>query len=326
LPVRLAIPALLAAAALAASATIGAAGCRAAGGGADAAPAGAPSNAAALSLAAPPQRIVSLAPNLTEFLFALGAGPQVVGVTRFCDFPPEAGALPKVGGLVDLDVETVLSLTPDLVVANEGTRTQGFLRPLEASGVPVYWTRLDSEADVYRVAEELGGLLARPAAGERLSASIRAGLAAVEARLHGAPPRRTVLVFGHEPLVVAGGGSFADALLRRAGALNVAGDTQRPFPVWSVEAAVRAAPEVIIDNWVGAAPPADLWARWPSIPAVRAGRVHRLEATATLRPGPRLPLALETLARLIHPERFGDAAPAPAPAPLPAAPAPSRGE
>ena len=271
--------------------------------GPDDAPIG-PSNAASLTLAARPLRIVSLAPSLTEFLFALGAGDRVVGVTRFCDRPPEAARLPRVGGLVDLDVETVLALRPDLVVAVDSTRKRGFLRPLAAAGVPTYWTVLDSEEDVYRVARELAGLVADAEAGERVVADIQRGMAAVEARLAGAPERRTLLVYGHEPLVVAGAGSFADALIRRAGGVNVAGDSPLPFPTWSVEEAIRAAPDVILENFVGTTGPGDAWDRWQSIPAVRDGRVHRLTDTAALRPGPALPEALESVARRIHPERF----------------------
>ena len=265
------------------------------------------SNAARLELARPPQRVVSLAPNLTEFLFALDAGDRVVGVTRYCDQPPEAATRTRVGGFVDPNFEAVVGLRPDLVVAVKNSQNRAFVSRLEDFGVPVYWTALVTEDDVFRVCRELAGLLAVEASGARLADSIRRGMKRVEERLAGAPRRRVMLVFGHSPLVVAGRGTFAEALLARAGGENVAGTTPLPYPIWSMEAAVRAAPEVIVDNYMGSGDESAnraMWEGWSSIPAVRDGRVHRLRATSTLRPGPRLAEALEELARLVHPERF----------------------
>lgn len=267
------------------------------------------SNAALLPPAPAPSRVVSLAPNLTEYLFALGAGDRVVGVTRFCDWPPEAATRPKVGGFVDLDFETVLGLSPDLVVAVKNSGNRDFVRRLEEVGVRVYWTELTTEDDVFRVARELATLLGRPTDGTALVADLHARIAALEARLAGAPPRRVLVVYGHRPLVVAGGGSFADALIRRAGGVNAAGASRLAYPAWSMEEVVDAAPDVIIDNTMvpGSEEGGLDWARWTSIPAARDGRVYTLGASSTMRPGPRLPEALAELARLVHPERAGGA-------------------
>ena len=269
-----------------------------------------PSNASRLTLSAPPARIVSLAPNLTELLFALGAGPRVVGVTRYCDEPAAAKTRTRVGGFVDLDFETVLSLRPDLVVAVKNSQNRDFVRRLEEAGVRVYWTALVSEEDVFRVTSELAALLGRGAAGDELRSTVREALSDVERRVAGAPGRRVLLVFGYRPLVVAGPGTFADALIRRAGGRNVAAGSLMSYPSWSVEEVVRAAPDVIIDAYMGTGAEGDagaLWSDLTSIPAVRHGRIGRLQTSAILRPGPRLPEALDAVARLIHPERFPEA-------------------
>ncbi len=273
--------------------------CRAAPPGAPATP----SNIAELRLAGPPARIVSLAPNLTELLFALGAGPRVVGVTRYCDEPPAARALPKVGGIIDPDFESVLRLAPDLVVVVRNGGPAAFARRLSATGRAVYWSDVATVADVHRTARELGALIGRPAAAEALVRRLQAELAAVAAQVRGRPRPRVLVLVGHQPLIVVARGFVAE-LLDRAGAENAVLPGPVDYPAWSIEQVVRAAPDVLLDLSMGteaAWAPRAVDAAWQSIPAVATGRVYALPADLLLRPGPRLGAALRLLAERLHP-------------------------
>ncbi len=262
------------------------------------------SNASALADLAPPKRIVSLAPNLTEYLFALEAGERLVGVTRYCDAPPAAQALPKVGGFVDFNFEAVVSLRPELVVTVKNSANQAFIERLERAGLRVYWTDLVGSADVFRVTRELAGLLGDTGRGEALAGRLREEMQRVGARLAGRLSRRVLVVYGHRPLIVAGPGTLVDELIRMAGSHNVAGEGSLPYPTWSMEQVIRAAPEIIIDSYMEGSDGEHLtrWGGWASVPAVREGRVVRLGTDAALRPGVRLPELYEALARALHPE------------------------
>lgn len=242
-----------------------------------------------------PQRIVSLSPAITETLFALGAGPQVVGVTRYCDYPPEAQRLPRVGGYLDPNPEAVLQLRPDLVVAapSPGNRRAVVaLRRLDLPVLVVADRSLDDLLASLRVLGDRLGLKARAAA---LATDLSAGLRRIKARGAARRPLRALLVYGHRPLVVAGPGSYGGELLQLLGLHNVAAGT-RPYPVFSMERVLLAGPEVIFDAAMDAeVDPRRFWRQWPEIPAVSAGRVVAV-SDQVLRPGPRIVAALEELA------------------------------
>jgi iron complex transport system substrate-binding protein len=251
---------------------------------------------------AAPARIVSLAPSTTETLFALGAGAEVVGVSRFCDFPAEVAGLPRVGGFNDPSLEAVLALRPTLVTGARGPANRGTVERLSAQGIDAYFPLDGSLADVRASIRGLGARVHRPAEAEGLVARLDAQLAAVTAALGAARRPRALLVFGRRPLSVAGPGTFADEMLRAAGAENVV--TSGPaYPTIGVERVLALAPEVILEAGMAAGGDADFdWARYPAIPAVRDGRVLRFEDARVLRPGPRVAEGVAVLARLLHPE------------------------
>jgi iron complex transport system substrate-binding protein len=245
-----------------------------------------------------PRRVVTLAPSLTDTVVALGLSERIVGVTRYDDAPEVAGR-PRVGGFLDPSPEAVVALRPDLVLwATDG----GATRPVEriaALGIPVLALPIVSVADTLAAARIVGDALGDRAAGERLAARLEAGVERVRARAAGLRPVRVLFVVGHEPLVVAGPGSFPDELLRLAGAVNVASGA-RPWPVYPLEKAVADAPDVVVDGAV-LEPPEGL-RRLAAVPAVARGRVVRLANDDALRPGPRIPAALDELLRALHPE------------------------
>ena len=245
---------------------------------------------------AAPRRVVALAPNLTEIVFALGAGDALVGVSEYSDYPEAARAIPRVGGL-EIDPEKVAALRPDLVLAVAEGNAQGSVRALEAAGLPVTVTpsgSLDAVlASIRIVAERLG----RPEEGRRLVAELERRRAAVRARTADRKRPRTLLLVWPDPPQAAGGQTFLNDLLTEAGADNIVGD-RRGWPILSGEYVATAPLELLIVPDSGETRPA--WDRafasgaLSQGPVARARRVRLDEAVLT-RPGPRVFDALEQL-------------------------------
>lgn len=245
-----------------------------------------------------PRRVVTLAPSITDVVVALGHAGRIVGVTRF-DTAPEVAALPRVGGFLDPSAEAVVALRPDLVLWLTDGGAFPPVRRIAELGVPVLAIPVVSVADVIAATRAVAAALGDPAAGERLAAELEAAIRRARARSASLPRKRVLLLVGREPLVVAGPGSYPDELLRILGAANVVGGTV-PWPVFPVEKAAAADPDVVIDAAVrehGSAEGAGL----DAIPAVRRGAIRRLQTDDVLRPGPALIPALDTLFEAIHP-------------------------
>ena len=242
------------------------------------------------------RRVVTLAPSLSEIVLALGAGDRLVGVTRFDDDPRVAG-VPRVGGYNDPEPETVLGLHPDLVIAQPAPENRGPVETLARIGIPVEAFALDDLQEVEGAMEQIGALLGVPDRGRALRDELERHRARVRAEAARAPRRRALLVFGLDPLVVAGPRGFAGELLRDTGAVNAAGDPERPFARMSMEAAVRAQPDVVVI--CGFEPPPGR----PAIPGLPRARVETLRSTALLHPGPRLAEGLDDLVAALRGKR-----------------------
>ena len=245
-----------------------------------------------------PRRVVSLAPSMTDIVIALDKADRLVGVSKFDD-APEVRKVPRVGGFLDPSVEAVVALRPDLALWLTDGGALPAVSKIAELGIPVLAIPVIGIDDVLRSCRAVGRALGDAAAGERLAAGLEASLARTRARVAALPARRVLLIVGREPLVVAGPGSYPDALLSIAGGANVAEGT-RPWPVYPLEKAVAANPDLVLDAAVNE--PAEGMARLAAIPAVRAGRVARLPNDDALRPGPRLVRALDDLLRAMHPE------------------------
>ncbi len=258
-----------------------------------------------------PQRIISLVPALTEMLFAIGAGPQVVAVSSFDTFPAEAASRPKVGALLDPDVERIFSLTPDLVITY-GSQSD-LRRQLERAAIPMFDYRHAGLADVLTTLRALGRVTGHDAEAGRLAADIERRLDAVKARTATLRAPRTLLVFGREPgalrnMYVAGGRGFLHDMLGVAGGANVFADVARESVQATTELILARAPDVIIEVREGPAlSDADVrariadWDRLAAVPAVKARRVHIVSGTGLVVPGPRVAAAVERLAGVLHP-------------------------
>jgi len=267
--------------------------------------------ARSLQPAAPPHRIISLIPSVTEMLFAIGAGPQVVGVSSFDHYPPEVEQRTKVGGLIDPDFERILSLKPDLVVVY-GTQSQ-LIDRLRSTNLPMFNYEHAGLADVTTTIRKIGERVGRAEAARTLADRIEARIGAIRARTRALPKPKTMLVFDREPgtlrgIYGSGGVGFLHDMLEAAGGADVLADMPRQSVQITTELALSRAPEVIIEIHSGAewtparaARERDVWRALPSLPAVRAGRVFVLVDEALSIPGPRVAYAVERLAEILHP-------------------------
>jgi iron complex transport system substrate-binding protein len=253
-----------------------------------------------------PQRIVSLSPNTTEALFALGAGKRLIGRSRYCDYPPEAAALPVVGGFVDASFESILGLVPDLVVGARGPAGRALADRLEAAGVATFFPRTESMAEIDAMVIDLGAKIGAGAEAATLVERLRARRAGITEALRSVLRPRALLVVGLSPIVVAGPASFPDELLRLAAAENII-TTGGAYPAVGIEHLLRLDPDVIVYTSASETPggrrsigPDE--PGWRDLRAVKEGNVKPIAGDAVVRPGPRIAEGLAALARALHPE------------------------
>jgi iron complex transport system substrate-binding protein len=248
-----------------------------------------------------PQRIVSLAPSVTETLFALGLSDRVVGVTSYCDYPPEAAQKEKVGDTMKPSTEKIVALKTDLVIASTASQLEQFVRDLDKVGIPVYVSNPHDFAGVLASIEMIGEITGADERAKDLTSKMRARIMAVESGLAGIKERPGVLfILGIEPLITIGGKSFINELISRAGGDSISRELGAEYPQYSLEAAVAARPEVIFLQSGESKLPEQL----SRTPAVRAGRVFHIDDNILLRPSPRIVDGLEQMAARIHPEAF----------------------
>jgi iron complex transport system substrate-binding protein len=280
-----------------------------------------------------PSRIVSLAPSLTETLYALGVQDRLVGDTDYCDYPPDAQKKRKVGGIVNPNLEEIAALHPDLVLVTKEINRLETVRALDALGIPAYATHARNVDDILSTTQKLADILGVPEAGKSLATDLQARLAALHARLEALPPSRVLFIVWTRPLISVGKNTFIADALRRADASSIV-DASQDWPQMNLEEVVRLQPDYL----VFAASHADSGSRdfeslaslpsWQLLDAVRSRRFAVI-SDAVNRPAPRIVSAIEELARQLHPAAFQDApdpekpaAPATVPPnPPPAAPA-----
>jgi len=256
-------------------------------------------------------RIISLVPAATEMLFAMGAGAEVVGVSSYDNFPPEAASRPKVGALVDPDFERILSLRPDLVVAY-GSQDDLMSR-LARARIATFQYRHAGLTDITSTLRELGTRVDHRDEANRVAASIERDLRAVQASVAGRPRPRTVLVFGREPgtlrsLFASGGLGFLHDLLELSGAIDVFADVKRESLQVSTEQLLARAPDVVLElraseGWDVARLEREraVWRQLASVPAVRTNRIYILADSSLTIPGPRVVNAARAIAAVLHP-------------------------
>jgi len=251
---------------------------------------------------ASPRRIVSLAPSITESLFAIGAGPALVGVTEYCTYPPAAARVPRVGGLTSPNLEAILALQPDLVLMSmEGNRQEDFTQ-FERFKIPVVVSNPRTLGGIFRSLRQLGDLTGHPREAGALVDSLEGRLRTVRASIAGEPVG-TLLFVSLQPPIVAGGKTFLNEILEAAGARNLAAGAIGTYPALSREAILAADPDALFvtaDLLPADAALTDLFPEWKILRAVRGGRVYRIDPDIVSRPGPRAVDAIEQISSLLH--------------------------
>jgi cobalamin transport system substrate-binding protein len=258
------------------------------------------------------ERVVSLAPNLTEIVFALGDGNHLAGDTDYCDYPPEAAQKPHVGGPVNPNLEEIVALMPDLVLATKSINRRETVNALDHIGLPVYVTDPHSIEGMIASVEHLGSALGAEKSAASLAEDLRGRLSDLDRRLSGAAPRRVLFVVWTDPLISVGRGTFIADALRRAGGRSVV-DTKAEWPRVSLEEVVRLQPEVLVfasahsGNTQRDVDALRTRPGWKNLAAMQHGNVV-VVSDAINRPAPRMVDAIEHLARALHPEAFASRA------------------
>jgi iron complex transport system substrate-binding protein len=257
-------------------------------------------------------RVISIIPATTEMLFAMGAGDRLIAVGSYDTFPPEVAKLPRVGALLDPNVERILSMRPDLVILY-GTQTD-LKTQLDRARVPYYSYTHRGLADITETIRTLGDRIGAGEKANALATRIEKQLAAIRARVAGSPRPRTLLVFGREKgslsgIDASGGIGFLHDMLEAAGGTDVLGDLHQQSVLMTTEMLLARAPEVILEMRYARgdardSSDLDAWNALPAIPAVKNQRVHQLRGEQFVVPGPRVAAATEAIARTLHPEAW----------------------
>ncbi|MGC8659604.1 MAG: ABC transporter substrate-binding protein, partial [Desulfomonilaceae bacterium] len=261
---------------------------------------------AMVCLEAPASRVVSLAPSLTELMFALGAGNKLVGRTTKCDFPPCVKRIMDVGAYTNPDFERLITAQPDLVLAPKAGINREFIERLRCFKIPVYVDDSSNTEDIEHLIHDVGTMVGVDKEADRVIADIKIHLGKIRKTIAGIKRPSVLLVIGLRPLVVAGPKSFLGSLVKEAGGSNIVEGTKVEYPKFDIEEVIRRDPEVIfmLDKECRADNCIKEWDNHPTLKAVKNKRVYVLDADIVSRPGPRFIEALETLVKLLHPQIF----------------------
>ena len=254
-------------------------------------------------LSAPARRVVSLAPSLTEIVFLLGEERALAGVTRFCNYPTAASSLPKVGGMIDSDVERIVAISPDLVLCTMDGNSRERILALERMKIPCFVIAPQNIEAVFATIERLGALLGVAERGRAEVAMLARRVESVRSvggGKDGEAGPRALFVVSTSPVIAAGSGTFMDELLEIAGARNAAGAFRSRYPRLSLEELIAVGPDVI---FVAAMKGAERFSPevlgWKEIPAFRDDAVFPIDGDLVTRPGPRLVTALEKISAIL---------------------------
>jgi len=254
----------------------------------------------------PAKRIISLAPSITEILFALGLNEEVAAVTNFCDYPEAVLNKPRIGGFVNPDIEKIVSLKPDLIIGiRDGNRTDTIDR-LNDFGFPVYLIDPKGFDGVMGTIKNIGGVVGREKESERLIKDMVDKRENMITLTRSLSKPKVFFQVGDVPLITVGKGTLADDLIRLAGGRSISEDEWVSYPSCSVETIVAKAPEIIIMSSMESKKDhmnlIKRWQNWKTIPAVKMNAIYVIDSNLVDRPTPRIAEGLEALAKIIHPE------------------------
>ncbi len=259
-----------------------------------------------VTLKGEPQRIVTLAPSLTEIVYFLGLGERVVGVTAFSDYPAEAVRKPKVGSYVDLNVERIISLAPDLVLGTADGNQPAVVRLLEQAGVPVFIVNPRNVRQVIDTVVTVGRLCGVTERATALAQGLSLRVNEIVSKTAALEKPVVFLQVNLKPIMTVNKNTFGNDVIRLAGGQSMTAEAPMNYPRINLEEVIRQRPEVIIissmERGGGFEQARQFWLKWTLIPAVTNGRVHLVDSDLIDRPSPRLVQGLEVVARYIHPK------------------------
>ena len=255
-----------------------------------------------------PVRIIALAPNITEIVFALGQENRLIGVTKYSDFPPEAKQIPSVGSYIDLDVEKIVSLKPDLCIATKDGNPREVVYRLDSLQIPTYTVDTRNLDSVMDTVFEIGRLLNVTEKAGELVENMRSRIERVDSMVSKTDYRpRVFFQIGVSPIVSVGTNTYIHELIVRAGGKNLA-KGRVPYPRFSREQVLALSPEIFIITSMAREQVFEKvraeWSRWSDLPAVRNNRIILVDSNILDRPTPRMVDGLELLVNVIHPELF----------------------
>ena len=255
-----------------------------------------------VTLAAPAQRIVSLAPNITDALFAAGAGSHVVGTSRFSEHPEGAKAIPVIGDATTLDLERIVSLKPDLVVAWKSGTPAAQVEKLSRPGIPVFYAETTRLADIAPAVRRFGVLAGTGAEADRQAAAFDTGLAKLRATYAGRRHLKVFFQVWDKPLMTIGHAQIIDDAIDLCGGTNLFADLNQAAPTVTREAVLARAPDAIVTAGNDEAS-LDMWKASAFLPAVKHGNVFVIDAPTLVLPSPSILPAVETLCRRLDDAR-----------------------
>jgi iron complex transport system substrate-binding protein len=253
-----------------------------------------------------PKRIVSLAPSITETVFALGLNDKIVGVTNYCNYPVQALEKPRIGGFVNPSIENIVFLRPDLVIATDDGNRREVIDKLTELGIPVFVTYPKNFGEILRTIENIGWITGRGTEASRIVKGIKGRRDEIIKLTKDLEKPKVFLQMGESPFITIGRDTLANDLIESAGGLSISRDEPMRYPTYSIEDVLINEPDIIIITSMN--PKRDYkglirkWSRWGSISAVKRGKVFVIDSELVDRPSPRIIKGLEKLTRIIHPE------------------------
>jgi iron complex transport system substrate-binding protein len=255
-----------------------------------------------------PQKVISLAPSITEILFALGLNKEIAGVTDFCDHPEGASKKPRIGGFINPSIEKIISMQPDLIIGiRDGNRMETIHR-LDDLGLPVCVVNPRGFDGVITTLQNIGEIVGRQGASKRIIAEMRKKRESIVSLTRSLSRPKVFFQLGYLPMITVGKGALADELIRLAGGRSISENESADYPSYNFEIVVRKGPEIIILSSMESkrdySTLVKMWEKWESIPAVKRNAIHIIDSNIVDRPTPRIAEGLEAMARMIHPEVF----------------------
>ncbi|CUS97647.1 cobalamin-binding protein [Candidatus Kryptobacter tengchongensis] len=250
----------------------------------------------------PPQRIVSLAPSITEILFFLGLGDRVVGVTRYCNFPPEAQRKRVIGGVIDPNYEIIASLKPDLIIMTVEGNTREAFDKLSELGFKIFVTNPRNFDGILKTILDFGKICGVEARANYLVDSLKLELEKIKDVNTGKKKPKILVLISLNPLMSAGKNTFINEIIERAGGVNVAGKLKQNYPIFSREEILKVNPDMIIltESEIEKEELLKQFPEWRYINAIKENRIFKIEPDIILRPSPRVILATKVIAQMIN--------------------------